>query len=89
MKLNRAGLVGLFVVALAVVMVGGCGKKHITGESVRKNMAPEMDGIAFTHEQRANNKARSVNTTVRQFNDDWDRFWLMDQPSRLTVFPVP
>lgn len=88
MKTSRSFSVCVLVLASATLMLmGGCNK--ITASSVRTNMSPEMDSIAHTHQQRLNRLARSENTSFRQVLDDWDTFWLMDEPSRLSMYPIP
>lgn len=76
------------VLGLGLFVAGGC-STDITGQSVRANPSPEMESIAYTHEQRQNNLMRVNDTNWRQLVDDWDRLWLMDQPLHLNNIPIP
>jgi hypothetical protein len=51
-------------------------------------MSPELRSTAETPEQRANTRARSIDTTTRQFWDDYDWIWMLDEPSRSVGYPV-
>lgn len=73
---------------VAGLMATGCAS-DITGQSVRSHPTPEMEGIAYTPEQRQNNIVRVWNTNMRQIVDDWDRFWLISEPSRMSHYPIP
>ena len=75
------------VLAIGMLTVG-C-SNTITESSVSANMSPEMKTIAHTHEQRCNYIARSLDTTQRQIFEDWDRFWLIEEPLHLSKYPIP
>jgi len=80
---------GAAMLVLATGLFSSACSTEITGQSVRANPTPEMETIAYTHEQRQNNLTRSSNTTWRQIIDDWDKFWLLDQPLHLSNIPIP
>ena len=42
------------------------------------------DGTAESKRERQERYKRVMNNEFKQINDDWDSFWLMDRPSRLT-----
>ena len=46
------------------------------------------DGMAIDRRARAERHRRIVDIDMRQFNDDWDTLWLMDEPSRLSPWRV-
>ena len=83
-------LVRLGMVVIAASMFVGCqSNRQITRDGVRADMAPELETIASTQQQRKNMVARSLDTNFRQLNDDWDRFWLLDEPLHLSKYPIP
>lgn len=41
-------------------------------------------GMAFTQRERMERVKRVADVDRRQFNDDWDRFWLNDDVSHLS-----
>lgn len=45
-------------------------------------------GLADTEHQRKLRHKHIADVGSRQFVDDWDHFWLMDRPSRLTYWHV-
>jgi hypothetical protein len=86
-KTTRAGLMALGL--LLAFGAGGCDDNKITADKVRRDMSPELQSVAMTHEQRKNREARNVDTTMRQFWDDLDMILLLDKPVRLTRYPLP
>jgi hypothetical protein len=46
------------------------------------------DGTAESKRERQERYKRVMNNEMKQINDDWDSFWLMDRPSRLTYSRV-
>ncbi|MCX5662114.1 MAG: hypothetical protein NTW19_20755 [Planctomycetota bacterium] len=86
---NMIRCVAMVVLASAgLLSLGGCSDR-ITAEGVRWNMSPELQGMANTPDQRKNTQARSMDTTMRQFNDDMDMVLMINKPSHLTIYPVP
>ena len=79
---------GRGLVILSVLSVGGCSEPTKI-EALRGNMSPEFETVALSHEQRLNRQARAIDTTARQFHDDWDGFFLIDRPLRLSIYPIP
>ncbi len=76
--------------AAGLMLLGGCSSSQpITGQTVRDDMSPELDSMAMTSEQRKNANARAVDTTGRQIADDWDSFWLIKRPLRLSEYQIP
>jgi len=75
--------------ALLAVSIVGCSNNKIDGRSVRRDMSPELRTTAATHEQQKNTQARAIDTTMRQIWDDLDKIFLVDQPSRLSRYPIP
>lgn len=84
--------IGLLTMVLCVGALSGCnccGNKKITADGVRMNMSPELETIAHSKEQRKNRVSRSLDTDLRQLHDDWDALMFMDQPLRLSKYPIP
>lgn len=91
----------LGIVLLAVASFTGCNVvgnmvpdpinegDEITAHKVRNEMSPELQTVAHTQEQQLNYGARSVDTNMRQIWEDWDRFWLLDQPLHFSRYPIP
>ena len=89
MKTTRPA--GLLCVAIALGLMatlGGC-SDDITGRSVRWDPTPEMETMGRTGDQHDTEVRRSLNETGRQIWDDWDNFWFLDEPIRLTQWPIP
>jgi hypothetical protein len=66
--------------------MGGCSSSagHAgSADSFRANPSPAMHSLGNRYDDRANSTARALDTNFRAFHDDWDRFWLIDRPSRL------
>jgi len=46
------------------------------------------DGVMDSRVERQERYERILKNDMKQLNDDWDLFWLMDKPSRLTKHHV-
>ena len=46
------------------------------------------DGVALSAAERANMRRQIAENDRKQLNDDWDRFWLNDRPSRLSRWTI-
>ena len=78
------------VFAAVAALAGGCdGPPKVTADRVRSDMSPELETIAMTRGQRMNNVARTMDTNLRELNDDWDRIFLLDRPLRTSRYPIP
>jgi len=86
--MRKMWLLVVGVLMLGTLSLTGC-NRPVTAESLRKNLTPEMAGIANTHEMRANMYARTKNTNKRTLVDDWDSLWLMDRPSQSSWYVIP
>jgi hypothetical protein len=92
MRIHRMMFLGaaMFAASLAV----GCSSQtnlsgEYTGASVRRDMSPELLTLSEQREQRRNRIAWAMDETWRQIYDDWDEFWLVDEPIHLTPYPIP
>jgi hypothetical protein len=80
----------LTLIATGALLFTGCStSEDLSPESVRNDMSPELESIARTSDLRENDNARAVDTTFRELNDDFDRFWFIDEPSKLSQYPIP
>ena len=80
----RTGLSGSL---LTIAMLAGC-QQHVSYSEVRHNLTPEMRGFADTVPDAQGWNAYMTNMNSRMFNDDWNRAWYWDHPSRLDPRPV-
>ena len=46
------------------------------------------DGVMDSRVERQERYKRIISNDMKQINDDWDLFWLMDKPTRLTSHHV-
>lgn len=94
MTKTSLSLAGLALFA-APLLLSGCQSKpgyddgYITAASVRADMSPELQTLSMTPEQRKNMHARSLDTTMSQIHEDWDRIWLIHKPIGMSRYPVP
>lgn len=79
------------LLATVAVPLGGCMDhlKPVNPEPVHFSMIPELQTPYLTHKQRWTRMAGSIALTNLQVVEDWDRFWLVDDPIRLTDAPLP
>lgn len=79
---------------LAPMLFAGCQSYdqrdgYISAADVRSDMSPELQSLAYTSEQRKNQQARSLDTTMSQIHEDWDRIWLIHKPIGMSRYPIP
>ncbi len=87
-------LAGLTLAAAPLLMVGCQSSSdyddgYITADMVRADMSPELQTLSMTPEQRKNMHARSLDTTMSQIHEDWDRIWYLNKPIGMSRYPVP
>lgn len=84
--------IAMLLGAAGAATLVGCGSsaQHAgSSDSFRANPSPAMHGLGQRYDDRANRLARSLDTNFRAFHDDWDKFWLVDRPSRLNIYVKP
>jgi len=89
--LRKARVKALFVsfaaasTLLALGAIGGCSSQR---NDVLLNPSPELDTLSARRDDMVNTRTMVVDTNLRSFNGDLERFFLLDRPSRLTPEPV-
>ncbi len=82
-------LVKLFVIAVCLIVVSGCGSSRSTDfDSLRKNLTPELQGLTDRPVDNQRNFAVRENQNWRMFSDDLNRALFLDHPSRLSPYPI-
>jgi len=79
-------------VVLAAGFLGGCsGGDTASGRDamVRGNLSPDLDTLYQRPIDQDNHHVLTIDENYRQLNEDWDRLWLLDRPSRLARERVP
>ena len=77
------------VLAVTVVVVAaGCSKSKTSFESIAARPAPEMASTADRSVDMDKNYAYMRNTNYRAFWDDLQRAIYIDNPSRLSPYPI-
>ena len=57
-------------------------------KSLTSNLTPELYNTAERPADVDVNWAMNANQDLRSAKNDWGRFWLTDQPSKLSPFPI-
>jgi hypothetical protein len=91
MNIPMTRLCALILACSAVTLSGGCAAKEepITAAMLRKDPSPNMESLAFTHEERLNNEAESWNINWRSAVGTADRIMFNDRPHRMSIHPIP
>ncbi len=55
---------------------------------INANLTPELYGTSESYNDVDWHFAANANQDWRELKDDWGRFWLTDQPSRLSPYPI-
>lgn len=61
----------------------------ITAKSVHRNMSPELDTRSMTSGEIDTRIARTIDTNGRSAWDDLMNFFLLNRPSRQSLYPTP
>ena len=91
MNIPMARFSALILVGGAVTLSGGCAAtdKPITAEMLRKDLSLNMGSLAFTHDERLNNEAKSWHINWRNAVGTIDRIMFNDRPFRMSIHPIP
>ncbi len=76
---------------LAGSVLGGCASNKLDAkaEELRSNPSPELDSPYQRDADLKNAQTITNDENLRALRSDWERFWLLERPSRLTPEPVP
>lgn len=55
---------------------------------VNAHLTPELFDTADTFDEARADTAMNNNQNLRGLQDDWARFWLLDDPSKLSPYPI-
>jgi hypothetical protein len=55
---------------------------------VNASLTPEMFNTADTYDQARLDRAMNANQNMRGLQEDWERFWLLSRPSKLSNYPI-
>jgi len=81
---------GLTLVAGCALLVGCSSSPSAQRDShVRNNLTPELDTLTQRDIDTDNRQTLSIDENMRQANEDWYHFWLVDRPSRLSRYRMP
>ena len=66
-----------------------CNKSYCANAVViGRDLSPELAGTALSVNEAYMNSAVVGDVDLRQAQDDWARFWLMNTPSSLSPYPI-
>lgn len=66
-----------------------CNKSYCASAvTIGKNLTPELAGTALSINEAYMNSVVTGDVNLRQVQDDWARFWLMNRPSMLSPYPI-
>lgn len=63
--------------------------EDVTYDAIRADLSPELTTLASRHEDIQGTVARTWDTNLRMFWEDWGRALLLDRPVRLSPKPIP
>ena len=85
-RVGRLGLLTLVAAPLLASGLVGCGSSQLS--KVRRDPTPGLDAFARSHDRVQNDVALTYDHNKRMIVDDWNSFWLLDRPSKLTEHPL-
>lgn len=88
---SRSTVFCTLAAAGAMALLGGCYSNTAAGRDakVRNNLTPELDTLSQRPIDVDNRETLTIDENLRMANEDWNRLWLMDRPSRLARPRVP
>ena len=77
-------------VLIAVGLLGGCASdpNDVSYKAIRGNLSPELAGAADRPDDIDRHMAVMSDLNMRSFWDDMTRTFYIDQPSRLSPYPI-
>lgn len=84
-------LIACGCVLAGALIVGGCSSNTAAGRDakVRRNPTPELSTLSQRPIDVDNRMTLTFDENLRMANEDWNRLWLIDRPSRLARERVP
>lgn len=77
------------VLTLGLALGAGCASNEVTAGEVRSDLTPELYSVAETKQQHMNRQSRTWDYMWRQLVDDVNSALLLDEPSRMSRYPIP
>lgn len=91
MRTNRRTAAALVLAASTVTLVGcssAPSQRHAGDiDAIRANPSPAMYSLGARKTDISNRRTITNDTNLRMLPDDWDRLWLQDRPTHLTMYP--
>ena len=87
--LPAVAFAGLMTLGLSLTGCGSSTEEDISYWDAAVPWTPRLDSTARTHEQDYTRYARSIDHTTRQAWDDLAMLLLIDDPIKLTEYPIP
>jgi len=92
MRTNRRTVAALALAASTAALVGcssNAAPRHAGDiDAIRANPSPAMDSPSQRRTDITNRHVITNDTNLRMLNDDWDRLWLLDRPTNLSLYPT-
>jgi len=88
---SRSNVLCSFAALSVMALLGGCYSDDAAGRDakVRANLTPELETLSMRPIEVDNRETLTIDENLRMANEDWNRMWLMDRPSRLARPRVP
>jgi hypothetical protein len=88
---SRSTLLSAFAAAGALALLSGCYSNTAAGRDakVRNNLTPELETLSQREIEVDNRQTLTIDENLRMANEDLNRMWLLDRPSRLNRIRIP
>ena len=77
------------LIALAGLIGCASGPAAKRDAQVRGNLTPELNTLSARPIDVSNTQTVAIDENLRELNEDWYNFWLMDRASRLSRWRMP
>ena len=81
----------LTVLGAGILALSGCrsNSPESRHDDVSDDLTPELDTLSKRHVEVSNRRTLTYDENWRMLQEDWERLWLVDRPSRLARPRVP
>jgi hypothetical protein len=88
---SRSNVFCVCAAAGALALLGGCYSNTAAGRDakVRNNLTPELETLSQRDIEVDNRQTLTIDENLRMANEDLNRMWFFDRPSRLSRTRIP
>ncbi len=82
------GTFPIMCITVGLLGLSGCNPSDVSDQALASNLTPELSTVGSTPSDVYWNDHIIYDLQGRELGDDWQSFWLMKSPSKLSPYPI-